>query len=106
MLHILLQGVTQNDKMIKSQQQILGEIHKLKIMFRDSQEIPSQVLLSTPIVLLDACGRVAPFHLEFVDSAEVSVLLFIRLACITDSVSAGTGCTIEDSLQSHWIAED
>ena len=77
MSQILLQGVTQNDNMIKSQQQTLREVQKLKNMFRDSQEIPPQVLLSTPVVLLDACGRIAPFHLEFIDSAEVSNLPFI-----------------------------
>ena len=76
MLEILLQGVTQNDSIIKSQQQTLGEIQELKTMFRDSQEIPPQVLLSTPVVLLDACGRIAPFHLEFIDSAEVSPFSF------------------------------
>ena len=76
MLQNLLQGVTQNDNMIKSLQKALGEIQALTTKLRDSQEIPPQVFLSTPVVLLDACGRIAPFHLEFIDSAEVSVFLF------------------------------
>ena len=80
MLQTLLQGVTQNDNMIKSLQQALGEIQELTIMLRDSQEIPPQVLLSSPVVLLDACGRIAPFHLEFIDSAEVSVVLSLSLS--------------------------
>ena len=75
MLQTLLQGITQNDNMIKSLQQALGEIQELTTMLRDSQEIPPQVFLSTPVVLLDACGRIAPFHLEFIDSAKVSVFL-------------------------------
>lgn len=107
MLQILLQGVTHGDNMIKSQQQTLKELQELKTMFKNSQEIPPQVLLSTPVVLLDACGRIAPFHLEFIDSAEVSVFLFLfPVAGIADNVSAGAGCSIEDSLQGHWIAED
>ena len=107
MLQILLQGVTHSDIMIKSQQQTLKELQELKTMLRNSQEIPPQVLLSTPVVLLDACGRIAPFHLEFIDSAEVSVFIFsISIAGIVDNVSAGASCGIEDSLQDHWLAED
>lgn len=33
-------------------------------------EIPAQVELQEPVVLLDACGRRAPFYLEFITSAE------------------------------------
>ena len=76
MLQILLQGIIQNDVIFKSQQQTLSEIQQSRAMFRDSQEIPPQVLLSTPVVLLDACGRIAPFHLDFIDSAEVSAFSF------------------------------
>jgi len=33
--------------------------------------IPAQVQLSSPVTLNDACGRRAPFHLEFISSYEV-----------------------------------
>jgi hypothetical protein len=34
------------------------------------QHMPAQVLLQRPVVLLDACGRAAPFHLDFINSKE------------------------------------
>jgi hypothetical protein len=30
-------------------------------------------MLQQPVILLDACGKIAPFHLEFVDSLEAFV---------------------------------
>lgn len=50
---------------------MLAELHDIATIARVSQAVPAQVLLSTPVVLLDARGRCAPFHLEFIDSAEV-----------------------------------
>lgn len=32
--------------------------------------MPPQVKLQRPVILLDACGKLAPFHLEFVTSEE------------------------------------
>ncbi len=34
------------------------------------EKIPAQITLQKPVVLLDACGQVAPVHLDFVNSAE------------------------------------
>ncbi|KAH0557146.1 hypothetical protein GP486_005062 [Trichoglossum hirsutum] len=39
--------------------------------FRSSLEwIPPQVIFQRPVEFLDACGRLAPFHLEFINSSE------------------------------------
>lgn len=54
---------------------MLAELRDLTTIVRTSQAVPAQVLLSTPVVLLDACGRCAPFHLEFIDSSEVRALI-------------------------------
>ena len=57
--------------MIRNQQDMLVELRELNTMVKVAQAIPAQVLLSAPVILLDALGRRAPFHLEFIDSAEV-----------------------------------
>ena len=50
---------------------MLATLRDIASMARLSQTIPAQVLLSTPVVFLDARGRCAPFHLEFIDCSEV-----------------------------------
>ena len=43
-------------------------------------EIPPQVLLSEPAILHDARGRLLPFHLDFINSADVSILIQVQNA--------------------------
>ena len=43
-------------------------------------EIPPQVLLSKPAILHDARGRLLPFHLDFINSADVSILIQVQSA--------------------------
>ena len=50
----------------------MGKLRDIELMIRVNQEVPAQVILSKPVILLDARGRYAPFHLEFIDTAEVS----------------------------------
>jgi hypothetical protein len=50
---------------------------QVRSMLQAQQEVPHQIMLSQPVVLLDACGRVAPFHLEFVNSLEAFVAIMI-----------------------------
>ncbi|MCJ1354658.1 MAG: hypothetical protein MMC33_004647 [Icmadophila ericetorum] len=54
------------------EQQLMEEIALLR------REIPPQVLFQRPIIFLDACGKMFPFHLELVTSTEafISVLKF------------------------------
>lgn len=73
MLQILLDGATQSHDITRNQQQMLAKLQDIHTIIRVDKEIPTQVLLSKPVILLDACGRSAPFHLEFIDSAEVRV---------------------------------
>ena len=71
MLKISLNGATQFDDIIKTQQQMLAKFDEILTVIEMDKEIPAQVLLSKPVILLDARGRSAPFHLEFIDSTEV-----------------------------------
>ena len=54
---------------------MLAQLHDMITIFKVNQALPAQVLLSSPVVFLDARGRCARFHLEFIDTAEVHVLL-------------------------------
>ena len=57
--------------MIQNQKEMLETLRDMANMARASLAIPAQVPLSTPVVFLDARGRCAPFHLEFIDCSEV-----------------------------------
>jgi hypothetical protein len=42
-------------------------------LHQSSARIPTQVQLSSPVTLNDACGRRAPFNLEYIDSYKVRI---------------------------------
>ncbi len=56
--------------LMHSHQQLVHDIHQLRDLLRVQTEMPPQVKLQRPVILLDACGKLAPFHLEFVTSEE------------------------------------
>ncbi|KAL9107385.1 MAG: hypothetical protein Q9187_008433 [Circinaria calcarea] len=66
-------------RLMLSNQQLTREVVQLQGMLQLQHElklekqIPPQILLQRPVVLLDACGKVAPFHLEFINSMEAFV---------------------------------
>ena len=66
-------------RLMLSNQQLVREVVQLQGMLqlqnalKLGKQIPPQVLLQRPVVLLDACGKVAPFHLEFINSMEAFV---------------------------------
>ena len=66
----------QSSTIIETQQQLMAPLQDVFVMLKANQEVPPQVLLSEPVVLLDACGRYAPFHIEFIDSFEVYITIF------------------------------
>ena len=45
-------------------------VTQLQSMLHLQQELPPQVTLQKPVILLDACGKVAPFHLDFITSVD------------------------------------
>ena len=69
--------MSNQDTLIQNQKEMLATLRDIASMARVSQAIPPQVLLSAPVVLLDARGRYAPFHLEFIDFSEACDALFI-----------------------------
>lgn len=69
-LETLRQGATQSHTVIESQQQMLQQLRDIGSLLQMNWEIPPQVFFSKPIVLLDARGISAPFHIEYIDSIE------------------------------------
>ncbi|KAH0561932.1 hypothetical protein GP486_003359 [Trichoglossum hirsutum] len=49
---------------------LVDNIAQLRSSFEQQNKIPPQVMLQRPVQFLDACGRLAPFHLEFINSPE------------------------------------
>lgn len=56
---------------METQQQMMAQLRNIEVMVQLHREIPAQVPLSKPVTLLDARGGYVPFHIEFIDSAEV-----------------------------------
>ncbi|KAM0801690.1 hypothetical protein BDR22DRAFT_156623 [Usnea florida] len=83
---------------IENQQQLMGQLRDIELMIRVNQDVPPQVLLSKPVVLLDACGRYTPFHLELIDTAEFFIeVLKIRFKDIGLHKIEAREFSLEDS---------
>lgn len=50
--------------------ELMRSVQELNRMLKVQTAIPPQVLLQKPVILLDAFGKIAPFHLDFIDSME------------------------------------
>lgn len=71
--------------------------------------IPGQVELQQPVYLMDALGKMAPFHLEFVRSAEVEHLELDMIFVLgLRSMFVGFHIRPEDQLQQGriWSRKD
>lgn len=55
---------------IQQNKQLLHSIEDLRSMLQTQSAVPPQVLLQQPVILLDPFGKIAPFHLDFIDSSE------------------------------------
>lgn len=65
--------------LMQQNKDLMRSVQGLQRMLQMQMTIPPQVLLQQPVILLDAFGKLAPFHLEFIDSLEVfTAVLKIR----------------------------
>ena len=55
---------------IQQNKQLLHSVEDLRSMLQTQSAIPPQVLLQQPVILLDPFGKIAPFHMDFIDSSE------------------------------------
>lgn len=59
--------------------ELMRNLQQVNQMLRTQMSIPPQILLQPPVILLDAFGKIAPFHLDFIDSLEAfTAVLKIR----------------------------
>ncbi len=55
---------------MEQNKQLMLTLQDMRSMLPTQTAVPPQILLQQPVVLLDPFGKVAPFHLEFIDSPE------------------------------------
>ena len=56
--------------LMQQNKQLLQSVEDLGRMIQLQDNVPPQILLGQPVILLDCFGKTAPFHLEFIDSFE------------------------------------
>lgn len=71
----MLKGLTIEQRrffmvILQQNKQLLHSIEDMRTMLRTQTAVPPQVLLQQPVILLDPFGKIAPFHLDFIDSLE------------------------------------
>jgi hypothetical protein len=67
------------EMMMHQNRELMRNVQDLHRLLQMQMTIPPQVLLQQPVILLDASGKVAPFHLEFIDCLETfTAVLKIR----------------------------
>ena len=54
----------------EASQQLLNGIKQLRTELQSTQDLLPQVVLQKPVILRDACGKIAPFHLDSITSTE------------------------------------
>ncbi|MCJ1465468.1 hypothetical protein MMC07_004086, partial [Pseudocyphellaria aurata] len=59
--------------LMQQNSELMRNVQELNRMLHIQMPIPPQVLLQRPVMLLDAFGKMAPFHLDFIDSLEAFI---------------------------------
>ncbi|KAL8740270.1 MAG: hypothetical protein Q9190_007005 [Brigantiaea leucoxantha] len=59
-----------NNRLVQANEQINAELQQMRLMVQTQLEIPPQVALQRPVTLLDACGSISAFHLDFINCTE------------------------------------
>jgi hypothetical protein len=70
MFQTLVDVVGQKEHLKRQNDELIQLALEIKNILRTHHSLPPQVLLQQPVVLHDARGRSAPFHLEFITCRE------------------------------------
>ncbi|KAL9012544.1 MAG: hypothetical protein Q9173_002696 [Seirophora scorigena] len=62
--------VESNRQLVLANEHMAYELQQMRGAVQLQFELPPQVLLQKPVTLLDACGKVSAFHLDFINCAE------------------------------------
>ncbi|KAL8672808.1 MAG: hypothetical protein Q9168_002745 [Polycauliona sp. 1 TL-2023] len=62
--------IESNRRLVDSNERMSYELQQMRSAVQLQLEVPPQVVLQKPVTLLDACGKVSAFHLDFINSPE------------------------------------
>ncbi|KAL8712975.1 MAG: hypothetical protein Q9220_002835 [cf. Caloplaca sp. 1 TL-2023] len=62
-----------NRQLVQCNERISHELRDIRGAVQLQSDLPPQVALSKPVTLLDACGRITAFHLDFIDCPEALI---------------------------------
>lgn len=62
--------IASNNRLLEANERMSLELRQMRESVQLQLEIPPQVALQKPVTLLDACGSISPFHLDFINSVE------------------------------------
>ena len=62
--------IESNRQLVQANERTTNELQRMRQVVQVQPDIPPQVALQKPVTLLDACGRVSAFHLDFIDCSE------------------------------------
>lgn len=67
LFHSLIES---NRRLVDSNERMSYELQQVRGAVQLQLELPPQVVLQKPVTLLDACGQVSAFHLDFINCPE------------------------------------
>ena len=67
---LFLSLLESNRQLIQANECIAHELQQMRGAVQLHYELPPEVALQKPVTLLDACGKVSAFHLDFVNCAQ------------------------------------
>ncbi|KAL8654560.1 MAG: hypothetical protein Q9210_001432 [Variospora velana] len=70
--------IESNHQLASANEHMAYELQQMRGAVQLQLELPPQVLLQKPVTLLDACGKVSAFHLDFINCAE-AFLAVVRI---------------------------
>ncbi|KAL8997180.1 MAG: hypothetical protein Q9188_006387 [Gyalolechia gomerana] len=62
--------IESNRQLVHANERMTDEFQRMRCAVQLQLEVPPQVPLQKPITLLDACGKVSAFHLDFINCSE------------------------------------
>ncbi|KAL8940671.1 MAG: hypothetical protein Q9216_002693 [Gyalolechia sp. 2 TL-2023] len=62
--------IESNRQLVHANERMTDELQQMRCAVQLQLELPPQVPLQKPITLLDACGKVSAFHLDFINCSE------------------------------------
>lgn len=89
-------------QLLRSHQELTDDIRQLSQNLSLETNLPPQVKLQKPVILLDACGKLAPFHLDFITSEEA--FLAVLKVCFKQAGVRASG--LEKLERSEYVVRD